>query len=178
MRTFFFLAFCFLAIKNATAQNYFQPVRADQIPFRPEAVARTLPTKFHTWRLDFNNLQATLKNAPWENAPNLRATAPVVFFPSAAGDLEPFRVWKVDVVESEILVKHPEMVFFGGESLKNGGKTIRGSWTVRGLSAIILRADLGAEFVEPYVYKQQEFYLNYDRKDFPHLHRKTSLSAP
>ena len=150
-----------------SAPNLFQPVAENTIVLRGAAPRTDLPKKSHTYRLDWNALQAALQAAPWEFTPAARQQACTVTLPMGDGSMEEFAVWQVALMAPELAAKAPYIHTYGGESLRSPGKTVRFSTTVRGFRAMILRPDLGVEYVEPYAWGQPDYCLAFDRTALP-----------
>lgn len=177
------LLFCCAWMSTLSAQStasFFQPVAESTIALREAAPRTDLPKAYHTFRLDLPALQHTLQAAPWEFTPAARQHSCTIILPMGDGTEEEFSVWQVAIMAPELAAKAPYIHTYGGESLRTPGKTIRFSTTVRGFRAIVLRPDLGVDYVEPYSWDQQEYYLAYDRavqSNDPLRHLTTGFAA-
>jgi len=85
----------------------------------------------------------------------------------ADGSFESFSVWEVSILEPELAAQAPYVRTFAGQSLGDPLKKVRFSHTLRGFRAMVIRADMSLEFVEPYAWGQDKFYMTYDANDIP-----------
>ncbi|MCC6461843.1 MAG: proprotein convertase P-domain-containing protein [Saprospiraceae bacterium] len=167
---FWFLLGCFLCsniLWCQTSANFFKPVPEHSIALSDGQLRKVFPQQYHTFRLDYPAIQATLQQAPMEFTAAARHSACVLEIPQADGRLESFSVWETQLMEPELAKETPFVRTFSGRSLNNPGKTVALSYTLHGFHAMILRPDFGVEYVERYAWGQQEYYLAYDAKDLP-----------
>ncbi len=166
MKHLFFVAFLFFAAA-LPAQRFFQPVSETEILLPEAAERKMIPNQYRVFRADVNGLSAVLGQIPIEFTPEARAKSAVLEFPMADGTMERFAVWKVMAVEPVVYDQQPELRTFGGVSLDDPGKTIRGSVTVSGFRLMIMKADMEIEYIDPYAAGQTTYYIAYDRRDYP-----------
>ena len=169
-----------VSLSAQSAPNFFQRVQENDIPTaqRGASPRSHKPLVYQTWKLDYTAVQNALKTAPWEFTPAARQHTCTLAIPVAGGVTEDFAVWQTAMMEPELAARHPYIHTYAGESLQNPGKMVRISTTARGFEAMILRADLGVEFIEPYTFDQQEYYLTYDKTDAPadpNAHLRTDM---
>ncbi|MCY7327293.1 MAG: hypothetical protein LH618_01950, partial [Saprospiraceae bacterium] len=159
------------ALTAQSAPQFFQPVAESAVALRGVAPRATMPAAYTIYQLNLPALQAALQTAPWEFTPAARQHTCTLALPMGDGTVEDFAVWQVAIMAPELAAKAPYIHTYGGESLRHPGKTIRFSTTVRGFRAMILRPDLGVEYVEPYVWGQLDYYLAFDRSALPSQNR-------
>ena len=159
------------------AQRFFQPVTESNIQLPESAERKMIPNQYRTYRLDVAGLSAFLSQIPMEFTAAAQAKTAIVEFPSANGAMERFAVWKVLAVEPVVYDQQPELRTFGGVSLDNPGKTIRGSVTVRGFQLLIMKPDMEIEYIDPYAAGQTNYYMAYDRRDYPEAMRSKAPGA-
>ncbi|MBK8923636.1 MAG: proprotein convertase P-domain-containing protein [Saprospirales bacterium] len=155
------------ALYSQTTPTFFQPVPEESILLPEKAERKLIPAQYNTYRLDYPGIKAALQQAPPEFSEAARQQACTLSLPMADGSLETFSVWEVPTAEPALAALMPFARSFAGESLRDKRKTVRLTYTLRGFRATILRPDLGAEFIEPYAWGQDEFYLVYDLKNTP-----------
>ncbi len=164
------LLFCCGWLASVSAQstaNFFKPVSETAIALRGTAPRLDLPKAYTTYQLDLPALQNVLQSAPWEFTPAARQHSCTIALPMSDGTMEAFSVWQVAIMAPELAAKAPYIHTYGGESLQTPGKTIRFSTTARGFRAIVVGSELGIDYVEPYSWGQQEYYLVFDRTALP-----------
>ena len=158
---------CIGALSAQSIPHFFQPVAENAAMLRSATPRSALPAAYTTHQLQLPALQAALQTAPWEFSPAARAHTCTVALPMADGTMEDFAVWQVAIMAPELAAKAPYIHTYGGESLRNPGKTVRFSLTVRGFRAMIMRPDLGVEYIEPHTWGQSDYYLAFDRTALP-----------
>jgi len=165
------------ALTAQSAPQFFQPVAESAVALRGVAPRATMPAAYTIYQLNLPALQAALQTAPWEFTPAARQHTCTLALPMGDGTVEDFAVWQVAMMAPELAAKAPYIHTYGGESLRDPGKTVRFSTTMRGFSAMVMRPDLGVEYVEPYAWGQTEYYLAYDRADLPADQRRAPSCA-
>lgn len=161
---------CFaLGLRAQSSPRFFQPVAEGDIAAARSATATPAarPAKYQTWRLDFSALKQALSVAPMEFTEAARKKPVTLAIPTAGGAVEDFAVWEIAMMEPELAARYPDIRTYAGRSLTDPGRTVRLSSTPRGFQAMIMRPDLGVEYVKPYTFDQQEYYIAYDRADEP-----------
>jgi subtilisin-like proprotein convertase family protein len=161
---FFFSAFL---SAQTTAPNFFKPLSENAIALPEKAERKLIPIRYQTYQLDYAGIKAALENAPKEFTPEARQQRCIIALPMADGTLEEFSVWEISILEPALAAETPYIRTFAGESLRDKAKTVRLSHTLRGFRAMVVRSDMGAEFIEPYAWGQDVFYMVYDAHDIP-----------
>lgn len=162
------LTCAFTAALSAQTPNFFQPVAEESIELRNNPIKRDFfPTRYKTFRLDFDAVKTLLQTAPVEFSEAARQQKCVISIPAVDGTQEEFAVWKTAIMEPELAAMYPEIGTFAGRSIHNSARTVRICYSMRGFRAMILQPDLGVMYVEPYAWGQGEYCLVYDRSDLP-----------
>lgn len=173
MRTW--LPLCFLLVFNVlsaqTATNFFKPVPENTITLPESAERKMIPLRYNTYALDYAGIKTALQAAPWEFTPASRQNRCVIAIPTANGAFEEFSVWETAIMEPALAEQAPYIRTFAGVSVQDSRKTVRLSYTLRGFQAMILRPDFGLEYVEPYAWGQDQYYIAYDATDVPESER-------
>ncbi len=155
------------SLSAQSGHQFFHPVAESAVVLRSVAPRSAMPSAYTTYQLQLPALETALQNAPWEFTPAARQHTCVIAIPMSDGSIEDFAVWQVAIMAPELAAKAPYIHTYGGESLRTPGKTVRFSTTVRGFQAMIMRPDLGTEYVEPYAWGQLDYYVAFDRAALP-----------
>jgi len=165
--SFFLLLAGTLSTAQTAAPNFFKTVPESAIALPEKAERKLIPLDYRTYHLDYTGIKSALQNAPQEFTPEARQNRSVIALPMADGTFEPFSVWEVFIMEPELAAQAPYVRTFAGQSLLDPLKKVRFSHTLRGFRAMVIRADMGLEFIEPFAWGQDEFYMAYDANDIP-----------
>ncbi len=173
MRFWLTLAALFLThlIFAQSTASFFQRIQEQDIALADAAPRKMIPNRYQTYQLDYEGVKNFLKTAPMEFTPEARQGRCVIALPMADGTFEEFAVWQTEILEPALATQMPFIRTFSGVSLKDPRKTAHLSHTLRGFRAMILRPDLGVEYVEPFAWKQDKYYMAYDRQDIPESER-------
>jgi len=85
----------------------------------------------------------------------------VVGFPNSAGAVEKFLVWENSNFAPELQAQFPDIRAYVGKSLSDKSATINFSLSPLGIQTMVLRADNGSEFIEPYT-RDHSVYVLFD----------------
>ena len=86
-----------------------------------------------------------------------------ITLPNAAGELEQFLVWENSNFEPELQAQYPEIRAYVGKGISDVNAKLNFSIAPSGIQTMILRADKGAEFIEPYT-TDSSVYVLFDSK--------------
>lgn len=172
MRPFFTLFAVLCCLLSATAQssppNFWSPVALDAVVL-PESAQRPFePLAYSAFRLNYDGLIAYLGKAPLEFTDQAAERKFKLQMPAADGSLETFALWRTQMMMPGLEAARPEIRTYAGESLEHPGKKIH--FTVSpylGFDALVRLADKGIEYVEPLATGQNEYYMSYNRHDYP-----------
>ncbi|MFE3847064.1 reprolysin-like metallopeptidase [Flavobacterium sp. LB3P45] len=87
-----------------------------------------------------------------------------ILIPNKNGKLERFSVWESSNFESQLQAKYPEIRAYAGIGITDKSASINFSMSPKGIQTMVLRADEGSEFIEPYV-KDKNIYVLFDSKN-------------
>jgi hypothetical protein len=124
------------SLSAQSAPHLFQPIAESAVALRGTAPRSAMPSAYTTYQLHLPTLEAALQTAPWEFTPAARQHSCVISLPTSNGSMEDFAVWQVAIMAPELAAKAPYIHTYGGESLRNPGKTVRFSTTARGLGPV------------------------------------------
>jgi subtilisin-like proprotein convertase family protein len=135
----------------------------------PESAEREFePYDYHAYTLDYDALLTQLSRAPLEYSPEARANACQVLLPRADGTLEVFSLSNSPVMPQALAARWPMIQTFTGHSLKDPSVKVKCSFSPEwGFKALIRRGDKGIEYVERLAKGQNQYYMVYDRLNFP-----------
>lgn len=167
MKKLYAVLFCLLfGATSALAQqapNFFSTAQESDIRIDPKLRAHW-PSTYQVWQLDLNALSTALQTAPQEFSKAADGGAFKLRFPNAMGMMETYKVWKTAMMEADLAAAYPEIQTYAGMSVEHPGRSIRFTLSPRGLRVMHMRADMGIEYMEPYVFGQtQTYYICYDR---------------
>jgi len=148
-----------LSSAQTTVPNFFKSIPESAIALPEQAERKLVPLHYQTYHLDYTGIKSALQNAPQEFTPEAAQNRCVIAFPVADVSFEPFSVWEVSILEPALAAEAPYLRTFAGQSLLDPLKKVRLSHTLRGFRAMVTRADMGLEFIEPYAWGQDEFYM-------------------
>lgn len=159
------LLFCgFLAeLQAQTAQNFWKPVAKEAVVLTETTVRPYEPHEYSALQLDFQTLQTLLAQAP----PEFSGAQPLaVTIPLADGSFETFALVRSAVMSPKLAASAPQILTLSGGSAT--GKRIHiTSSPYGGFRAMIRRVDKGLELIEPIASNQVEYYMAFDRKEYP-----------
>ncbi|MGK4566774.1 reprolysin-like metallopeptidase [Flavobacterium sp. 3HN19-14] len=87
----------------------------------------------------------------------------VISIPNASGETEQFSVWEKSNFVPELQARFPEIRSYIGKGITDRTATLFFSLSPKGIETMILRADKGSEFIEPYT-KDNSVYVLFDSK--------------
>ena len=86
-----------------------------------------------------------------------------IYFPTTSGELEKFLVWENSNFDPALQAQYPNIRSYSGYSALDNSSTINFSIDPTGVQTMVLRADNGNEFIEPYT-KDHAVYVLFDAK--------------
>jgi subtilisin-like proprotein convertase family protein len=123
---------------------------------------RTTPYSENQKLLQFNTelFKTFLTNIP-DRASGLPGAE--MLFPNVEGKLEKFLVWESSNFEPGLQEKYPDIRAFVGRGVNDPTARLNFSFSPLGIQTMVFRADLGAEYIEPYT-KDKTVYVIFDAK--------------
>ncbi|AWI25348.1 zinc-dependent metalloprotease [Flavobacterium pallidum] len=105
---------------------------------------------------------ATMKNMLVNVSGRFSGQAGVrIAIPTISGNMEEFMVWENSNFEPELQAKYPEIRSYIGRGITDSTAKLYFSLAPEGIQTMILRADKGSEFIEPYT-KDRAVYVMFD----------------
>jgi subtilisin-like proprotein convertase family protein len=86
-----------------------------------------------------------------------------ILIPNKYGKLEQFSVWESSNFEPQLQAQYPEIRAYAGIGITDKKASVNFSMSPKGIQTMILRADEGSEFIEPYA-KDKNIYVLFDSK--------------
>jgi subtilisin-like proprotein convertase family protein len=86
-----------------------------------------------------------------------------ILLPNIEGKLEKFLVWESSNFEPELQAKYPDIRAFVGRGVTDPTAKLNFSFSPLGIQTMVFRADLGAEYIEPFT-KDKSVYVIFDAK--------------
>lgn len=161
-----FLTILFLT-NQAFAQNNFFADKPE-IFFSNSSQKRVIvPEKYRTVTLDINAINTFLASLPSEEVAFAnRNNTPILVLPMPDGSVASFNVWESKVMEQGLVNNFPTIKTYAGQGITDKYATIRFDVTDMGFHAMILSAQNGSIFIDPYYQNDVNNYIVYYKKDF------------
>lgn len=86
-----------------------------------------------------------------------------ILIPNKKGVLEQFLVWESSNFTPELQSKYPDIRAYAGVGITDKKASINFSFSPKGIQTMVLRADEGSEFIEPYL-EDKSIYMLFDSK--------------
>ncbi|MDI1254956.1 MAG: zinc-dependent metalloprotease family protein [Flavobacterium sp.] len=87
----------------------------------------------------------------------------IISLPNIDGQMEQFSVWEKSNFEPALQAQFPQIRSYIGKGITDKSATLFFSLSPKGIQTMILRADKGSEFIEPYT-KDNSVYVLFDSK--------------
>jgi subtilisin-like proprotein convertase family protein len=182
--THFLLLFCLIHIATTTfaqKKQHWTPVALGAVQLPATAEREFEPYDYKAFTLDYDQICGVLAGAPMEFTKE--ASQPVIVsLPNASGELEAYAFVKTEVMPAILAAKHPQIGTYSGYAVNNQAQKIRITTSPEwGLKAMVRRADKGVEYIERLAKGQNQYYMVYDRHNFPqeelfaHLPRQSQV---
>lgn len=155
----FSFIFAFSQFGFSQQNNFWQETAEAVIPTQKTYKEYQAPVEEKYFKLDFENLKKTLKNAPMERSN--KGSQLVVAFPFDDGHLENFLVSESPVMAPGLAAKYPNIKTYNGISLDNPLHSIRFDQTPRGFHASIHTPE-GKIYIDPYTAGKGDFVMVYN----------------
>ena len=171
MRLIYSITLAFALFSSLAAQiptpNFWAPVAQEAIVL-PATAQRTIqPSALAAFQLDYNAMEAALKQAPMEFTREARERALLLDLPMADGSMRNFKVVESPVMAPELTAKFPAIHTYSGIATDGSGTMVRLGVGYNGFHAFIFGDDLGIQSVRPYADGQHSIYMSYKISDLP-----------
>ena len=158
-----FSAGCLFGLSAQTVQQYWQPVAKEAVVLAETSDRPFEPHAYAALQLDFQALQTLLTEAPPEHT---LAQPLLVQLPLADGTFETFALVRSAVMSPVLAASAPHILTLAGRSA-SGKRVHITSSPYGGFRAMIRRVDKGIEYIEPIASNQVQYYMAFDRKEYP-----------
>ncbi len=152
----------------AQAQDYWVEKKKSTIT-EPGRSNAKLPSKFLIFELKMNTLKNIVANSPIRGNTNFKEGV-IVYYPLANGSLKAFKVFEAPVFDTQLSARFPNIKSYAGQGIDDPSEIIRFSVSHHGFKGMLISANNGYEFIEPYT-ESGSNYMVYQRKD---RHREES----
>ena len=136
-----------------------------QADFQQAGERLTVPERFRLVTLDPQALQAQFFQAPMEGTAAAKANPVVIALPMPDGDVGRFEIVETAVMAPELAAKFPEIRTWAGQGIDDPAATVRLDWTPLGFHAMVLSAEHGRVFIDPYSRNDTAHYISYYSRD-------------
>ncbi len=162
MKKTLLLAAILCSFTQVFAQNFGAWKKLSATQISQESLIRTTSYSENQvlFTLNLNEFKQALTQVPAKFSGQAGAE---VYFPNANGELEKFLVWENSNFEPALQAQFPDIRAFSGYSEADKSSTINFSIDPKGVQTMVLRADNGNEFIEPYT-KDHSVYVLFDAK--------------
>ncbi len=162
---FLFLGLSLLQLQaQKPAKNLWSEASQKQLP--DQSLRRIIPLEFHSLRLDFQGMKELLSYAPPRFGESQKKSKVIMPLPLPDGSIMHFRVYEASVMHPDLAARYPEIRSFVGQGIEDPAAIVRFDHTPKGFHAMILSADKGTIFIDPYAEGNTEYYISYFKKDF------------
>ncbi|MFO1322641.1 MAG: M12 family metallo-peptidase [Burkholderiales bacterium] len=125
----------------------------------------TVPQRYRVVALNPQALQQQFFPAAMEGTEAARANPVVVSLPMPDGDVGRFEIVETAVMAPELAAKFPEIRTWAGQGIDDPAATVRLDWTPLGFHAMVLSAERGRVFIDPYSRNDTAHYISYYTRD-------------
>jgi Metallo-peptidase family M12B Reprolysin-like/FG-GAP-like repeat len=123
-----------------------------------------IPEFYKTFRVNRNELNSVLKNAPLETIGVSSLREVVLTLPMPNGSFSRFRIQSSPIMEAELAAKYPQINSYIGQGIDDLTATTRFDVSPVGFRAIILSTN-GTTLVEPYATGDVTNYISFNKKN-------------
>jgi hypothetical protein len=161
MKKYYITLLLALFFLNVFSTNFWNTVSKDRLSGLPQQIAAT---KASYLRLNAQELDAYLRQAPLFNFNHNEASNVVVELPLPGGGFESFKIFNAPIMDDALATQYPDINTYMAIS-SDGASYGRIDYTYKGFHAMIFTLE-GTFFIDPYTDMSSEFYISYFRKYF------------
>ena len=148
--------------QNLQAQNW-SITKEDKIPNK--GVKDLTPQIYTIFEMDDQEMKTLLWSAPSEENSDVRQSNVIINIGLPDGNIEPFKVIRYQMMESELSLKYEDIRTFYGMSSIDAYKSVRIDYTVHGFRAVISSPE-GKIFIDHYQRNDKNTRIVYYKKDY------------
>ena len=152
-----------LIFAQTSPQNLWQEVDESQIVQVGERYI--IPQVYRTIKLNVEEMQSFLSEAPLEFSNATRSTVFILDLPMPNGTMQKFSIVESPIMAPELAAKYPEIRTYIGKGIDDPLANVRFDFTLHGFHAMILSPE-GNVFIDPYSLGDVQNYISYYTKDF------------
>ncbi|MDI1256314.1 MAG: M12 family metallo-peptidase [Flavobacterium sp.] len=142
------------------SQEYWQKTTAYEASRTGIKNRVSIPKNQYYYSLNIIAFKSALADAPMRGSGISTLILP---FPDSNGALQHFRIYEAPVMHPDLAAKFPDNKSYVGQGIENPSSIVRFSMTLFGLHAMVLAADDGTFYIDPYS-NYGDFYTVYARK--------------
>ena len=146
------------------SENLWSDAALKQLP--DQSLRRIIPQKYRCLHLDFPAMKEVLAAAPERFGESQKKSNVIISLPLPDGGSMHFRVYDAPIMHPELAARYPEIRSFVGQGIEDPSAIVRFDHTPKGFHAMILSADKGTIFIDPYAEGHTDYYISYFKKDF------------
>jgi subtilisin-like proprotein convertase family protein len=159
-----FLAFLFLLPTFVSAQSYWTNWNENE--FDGKHTRYIKPKQYRVATLDVKKIGAVLKNAPLENMQSPKESNLEIEVPAPDGSTQKFRIVEAPMMHPDLQAKYPQIRCYNGFNVDRPNEAIRLDLTPHGFHAMVIGAEGGSWFVDPYAMGDKDHYTIYKKSDY------------
>lgn len=156
------LSLCFsvsaMALSSQVWAHQWQVLSSAQEPIH--MTKSVFPLVYQTYHLDFEDIKYTLLKAGHKANEGV-----IIHLPLGNGEFQTLKVFRDDVLPTNLLNKYGEIRTFTGFDPNNHSITAKIGIDVYGFNAMIIKPDFGTYMIDPYSRDSKDFYIGYLHKD-------------
>ncbi|MGK4569127.1 zinc-dependent metalloprotease [Flavobacterium sp. 3HN19-14] len=142
------------------SQEFWQQSNEIEASRSGKKIRVSIPKKQEFYQLSLSEFESALTNAPLRGSENSNLILP---FPDSNGSMQHFRIYEAPVMHPDLAAKYPGNKSYVGQGIENPSSIVRFSITLFGLHAMVLAANDGTYYIDPYS-TDGKFYSVYAKK--------------
>lgn len=150
----------FLFFVQGFSQDFWKKATETEASASGKKARISIPLKQDFYRFDLAAFKSAVQNVPMRGAAISNVILP---FPDSEGKMEHFRIFEAPVMHPDLAAKFPDNKSYVGQGIENPTSIIRFSITLFGMHAMVLAADEGTFYIDPYS-ADGNYYTIYARK--------------
>jgi subtilisin-like proprotein convertase family protein len=160
----FILCIQFLSLASLNGQTYWSEWNEDG--FAPSGPRYIQPIRYRTAVLNVPALSAELRKVPLELSQEASESVHTITIPAPDGSVQTFQIVESPVMHPDLQAKYPEIRCYTGFNIERPNERLKCDLTPHGFHAMVIGAQGGAWFVDPYSMNDTEHYTVYKKADY------------
>lgn len=166
MKNFFYFLSFLLCFNILNAQNKYWNDVKNESDIKYVGKREIVPQKYQLIRIDFESLKQYLNTAPKGTAADAPYSNFIFSLPMADGSSQNFRLVETPLLSPDFAALRPDIKTFTGYGVDDRTATLVMDYTPDGFHAMVLSPINGTIFIDPYSYKETNYYVVYNKKDY------------